>query len=1747
MLGNRDRRKTFFAILGTMVMVLSALTAISLAVPASASPSLAAPPSPNASIASGPLSQIAAASTYNPTGSTALPANIASSYSIAPDNAAFNAAQQIVLQVSLSPTASLSNLAANVNNPSSGSYHQYLSLSGIGSEVGVAPATYGAIASYFGSHGITVETHADMLTLTLMGTPAQLSSAFNTHIQAFAESYSNASLYNPVFDKIVGTQTVTINGVAYNEPEWQSQPLVFYANTAGLSLPAGIAKYVSGVTGFGDDFAQPQVQAVYGAFPGQLSATTVNNSSSGYSTLGGGPLPLGYSSDSSIVKDPAQLGISTGDVSKSCQANYVWAYAGTEATQLFFPSSMPTLLGACTLFTGADTLQSEPDYGQGVTIAVIEVGAVDPAQLNAFSQLTFGKSGIGPNGLTTNLLSRTTFIDLGASSLTQAEDQGLDYGWYIETALDIEYAATMAPEAHIDLVSVPDPQFSAFDEAYSFVMANLVGNPICDIPATDPVLGPVFVYGATTDPNGGSACQVAIASNSYGSGETVTIYEGSPMYITVESQLLSEMSVMGVTSFFASGDGGGVDAVVSDFMPADSPTVVSVGGGAVTASDQGVTFPNTGKYAFLQDEYYFGYSYGAIVEVAPETNLQSFTYWATDSFEGIFGGSGGGGFGESIVTPQAWYAAGNDTYNTGARMDPEISGPAAFNMSIYYGICYDIYFDIVSCSSPSVVYEEGPWNFIYGGTSFATPINAGGWALVEEQLNQRYGPSAGMTGDIGALLYESRNAPLAGAPGSQNPFVPMTNIGIDQNYEGIGDYAPFSSYVWYYENLSAQVPDAVDHPWWFASLFNPAVPPGWTDGKFAGGSSLWNNLQGLGMPNYDLLDQAIVGQTATSHAIDNSQFYVELYGTPDQDISTLYCGQTYTFQIVTTLAGNAPYKVVAYSGTPNDGAWGGGTTTVIWVFPSTDPSLTFTYTPTCPSSSVTGPNSLNNTAWHYAYFLVSVETSNPLGVPWTFQQFADQVMPAGTLNLCISDLYDICQTAVAEETMFHTYDLEGFYNLQGQANAFVTLTEPDGQVTPVESATVVQTSVVTTLCPALSSTEAYSCDPTLNPATYAPGVAIGNYLTDSRGVADIWDNAFIAESSCATPATGLDNEYGDSTGGSQPIIPPECLQTQVYTITAYFGGLVSNSVTVYVEPQMGSFFPQLSLNAAGDVVGFVQFNQMTNVQYVNISIGSGPGEYDNVSFLPACAPPGIVSLFGSDGLTEFPENPGAYCTTSGAGVPPTGPTPQEVCQAGDASAFYDSADWLCGSGVKEGVIEVDLTPPAGAGSGEDGAIVVSELAVGWNDLNLNEGCFYGECFSFPDTQYGIYWQDPLVFLPTHLSASQTSSTVNGIDTFTFSGTSFPGASGALELVSAAGTTVLATGLSGTYSLETAGLSDGSYKVVYVETAPGAVTSQQSVGFYTDNTALALSSDVATLTAQVASDASTISTLSANLAADTAAISALNAQVASMQAGWSATNASLASEAAALSSAQSALASANAQVATLTAQVSTLQGQLATETATVASLNAQLSSLQSQNGADQSTIASLQSQLAAANAVIASDQTSLANAQGQLSADQAQIATLTAQVATLQKELNDKKNYVAPAWYDTSLGSGLILLIAGVGALIGALAVYGVMRGRRTEHDMPSDPTGANPPAAPTSPNATARVSPAAQPAPVAAARSPEDVLRRAQAARLVLIRKGDLEGAAWMANNIRVLRDMTGGPTGTPAQLAPEGSDLMYR
>ena len=1348
-----------------------------------------------AAVNDGPLTSVkGSASNLNPAALRSL-----GSVSVEPEPQAYKSTATMSVTVTLKPSGSLQTLDNEISDVGSPMYRHFLSAEAVGS--GYGNPAYASTVSYFARYGLSVQSSATALTLSVSGTVSQLAAAFHTGMAAFATQYQSTGVWNPSFGAQSGVAGTTETGPT------------FYANVGSVELPQTIAAAINGIVGLDGMTATPALALPHGLYPGMTAPAwaTQNNSTPPPTPLCEfgiyGSCPQSLDGNQSI-QNSSFLWTDFSPAGLSCQEEGLCG-----DYQFMFPSTMPDLTGADNLWSGAATIDSEPDTGQGVTIAVVEVGCAVPSDLSEFSQMVYGNPNQLPDRVTQIALNTSGGYSLLGFPNTNIDNcilEGEYAGWTGETELDIEYASTMAPGAHIDVFAIPYPgYFSDFDTAYADIAQYLsLGSTggVCPSMGTLNDANMYVVEGTTS-----GACGVTITSNSYGSGEEYEYFYGTPIYITGQDQELELLNTVGVTNFFASGDGGGTYETVNDFTPAESPGATSVGGAQVTAVGDGSEFPVTSNSFVYCDgfvEYlwngtaYVPYCYGALGQAywATATGIGATAYWSySEGIGGTYTGVVGGGFGQSFVETQPWWQNALDTYSTGEKIDPVISGSAAFNMSIYV---------------------FGGWELFYGGTSFATPITAGEWALIEEQANVAFGTPE--MGDVNPLLYAAHNAYEAGAI-SADPYTPMgTSSGLDS--------APVNSFTWYYYNLSIEVPSAPVQPIWFPSLGNPA-------------GSGWNYLQGIGIPNTELLDNDLFGQTGIAgHSLANpafSLFEVSGGGLVPLTDPTLVAGTAYTFEIVDQSGAPGVYDVEAYSGQSSAGAYGGGTVTTL----TTGSNGMFTYTPT------TGTPPGGDAATTYGYFLLSsVVGPSP---EWSFVDYAVQApTPAGTLTLCVVDPYGNCDTADAETTMFTTTTV-GDYNVMAQSDVWLN-------GLPVSGAAVTQVAVF--------SQEGLS-DPTLPPASYAPGATIGTSISDARGESTYWPAPLgLAE-----------------TNGS--------LYTQVYQLTATYDGLVSNTVTLFVEPQAGSFSTgDLSMNSAGTAIsGNLSFAGMKYAAFVNISVGGGVGQYDNYT-----------------------------CPLPGGAAQPANTLPLPGC-----APFYDTnfgAD-VWESGVDNGLLPVNLDT-----TGLSGPIVVSELAMGANDLSFGESEYF-DGFYYNFTEYSeqnpIVWQDPSVFLPATLGQSAVGHGVTGVDTISWSGTAYTNsrgvelASGTLSLVSGAGSTVLATGISGSYALNTAALADGYYSVVFTETAPGAATTTRTVTLYADN-------EITTLTASV---------------------SALTAQLSALKQNWAAANASVASE-------------LNADLAT----IQSLQGQLAQLESTNSADQSQIGTLQSELSADQAQIAQLQQEL-----------------------------------------------------------------------------------------------------------------------------------------------------------------------------------------
>ncbi len=576
-----------------MVVIALAVVGFAIAGVVGIAPSHQGPSAPTSSqitgaapVTSGPITDLAGSqSGLSPTSPTVM-----GQYTVVPAAQAPTGASplpsDVTATVALTPSASLSAFVNELNNPNNPQYRKFLTLNDVGAAFG--SSSYAAAADYFSSYGLSVQVSSGLLTLTVSGTPSQMGAAFHTTLTPFAREYSSQGVWNPLY----GNASAVAGNVSYAPG--------FYANTAPLALPASLTGVVAGVAGLGGIEAQPMVSAPLNYGPGQnLEAMLEAYNASHPGALQATP----YTGPS----DPSAF--TTEQIQGLSGANFTWSPGqpfsfdcafygiGCTASQTLYPSTMHALTGASNLWSGATTLASEPDLGQGVTIALIEVGCLDTGTVQSFSDQVWNN----PSQPGSPLTSRLTQIGLNTPGGLIPNDNyygcllnGEFNGWTVETALDVEYAATMAPLAHIDIVATASADFSAFDLAYADI-AQYLASGQTTLPASVGTVVGIGASSADTQSLPPGAGSITITSNSYGEGEAYAAFFGAPMYLTVEDTMLEELNAVGVTNFFASGDYSGAEygAANQAGMPAVSPGSTSVGGGQTTAESNGQVFPVT--------------------------------------------------------------------------------------------------------------------------------------------------------------------------------------------------------------------------------------------------------------------------------------------------------------------------------------------------------------------------------------------------------------------------------------------------------------------------------------------------------------------------------------------------------------------------------------------------------------------------------------------------------------------------------------------------------------------------------------------------------------------------------------------------------------------------------------------------------------------------------------------------------------------------------------------------------------------------------------------------------------------------------------------------------------------------------------------------------------------------------------------------------------------------------------------------
>jgi subtilase family serine protease len=364
---------------------------------------------------------------------------------------------------------------------------------------------------------------------------------------------------------------------------------------------------------------------------------------------------------------------------------------------------------------GVDSVASlaggAPNYGQGQTIVLVDsygspTAATDLAQFHQ----TFFAGLPAPDFQQIFPLGNPQYNNACNGSGTGLSGQCAAAGWSGEATLDIEWAYSIAPEAHIILMAVPPAETEGVQGFPT--LFNAIRNEIAATPQ-----GTVF------------SMSFAVTEQTFG---------GAAQTQTAKFDQVFQQGLARHDNFFAaSGDNGTLNSAKQQAdgttynyptaqWPASSPYVVAVGGTQLQdgwrwnpASND--AFTSTGAF---NPSYWQWTSGGSSQAVWNES-------WAQI-------GTGGGA---SVIYPRPSWQSGADPGYGNHRVVPDTSWNAAVNGGVdVYITAYPQY----NCGNTT-----GCWT-IYGGTSAATPQTA---ALVALANAARHAAGKAPAGFLDPILY----------------------------------------------------------------------------------------------------------------------------------------------------------------------------------------------------------------------------------------------------------------------------------------------------------------------------------------------------------------------------------------------------------------------------------------------------------------------------------------------------------------------------------------------------------------------------------------------------------------------------------------------------------------------------------------------------------------------------------------------------------------------------------------------------------------------------------------------------------------------------------------------------------------------------------------------------------------------------------------------------------------------------------
>jgi len=408
-------------------------------------------------------------------------------------------------------------------------------------------------------------------------------------------------------------------------------------------------------------------------------------------------------------------------------------------------SSPPTGVVTPQQFTqhyGIDSLHQAGDYGQGETIGIVTLAALDPNDAPTFWQ-DYNIPNVKAN--------RISIINVDGGPGVPSAAAGSS-----ETALDVEQSGLVAPQANIRVYQAPNTDYGFADAFFQAITEN----------------------------------QVDSLSASWGQSEdSITYYvkqgEEDPSYAQVFNEAYMEAAAQGISTFASAGDSGAYDASadlgttdLSVDNPADSPYITAAGGTTLPWRDVPGNFGNTIlgiPNSVVTTERAWGWDY-----LWPY--FADFGASSEASFAPTFVAGGGGGYstlfsqpdyqrgiagvasfqGVPFLTPTqnntAWIFNAMPTvvpgHSNGGRAMPDLS----MNADPFTG--YNIYSSVFGSGSDA-------WSSGWGGTSFVAPQLNGIASLIDEQ-------AGGRVGEWNPQIYHFAKRP-------NSPFTPLNAAGTSND------------------------------------------------------------------------------------------------------------------------------------------------------------------------------------------------------------------------------------------------------------------------------------------------------------------------------------------------------------------------------------------------------------------------------------------------------------------------------------------------------------------------------------------------------------------------------------------------------------------------------------------------------------------------------------------------------------------------------------------------------------------------------------------------------------------------------------------------------------------------------------------------------------------------------------------------------------------------------------------------------